>query len=201
MRNVPAATPGPPTPPDASGFEHDQAVTALIFGVAAFAWFGWGQAQPPAGWPVPLTVGSAAGAVAAVLAALLVFRLRGRPSAMQDPQVRRGYFMIVGAEVAAIVIGVVVLGVSGHGAYTAAWVLLIVGVHFLPLARLFANAGLRVAGVAVIAVAVAAAVTGAASGVQPSTVAGAGGGVVLLVSAVVLLRQAYRASRAPASPA
>jgi hypothetical protein len=58
------------------------------------------------------------------------------------------------------VIGAVVLGVSGPGAYVAAWVLLIVGVHFLPLARLFANAGLRVAGVAVIAVAIAAAITG-----------------------------------------
>jgi hypothetical protein len=101
MRDVPAATPGTPTPREASGYGHDQAVTALIFGVAAFAWFGWGQAQPPAGWSVPLAIGSAACAVAAVLAGLLVYRLRSGPSAMQDPKVRRGYFMIVGAEVLA----------------------------------------------------------------------------------------------------
>ncbi|HEY7433277.1 MAG TPA: hypothetical protein VH641_21365 [Streptosporangiaceae bacterium] len=201
MSNVQAATSAPPAQRADHGFARDQAVTALIFGVAAFAWFGWGQAQPPAGWSVPLTVGSVASAVAAVLAGLMLFRLRSGGAAMADPFVRRRYFIIVGAEVLAIVLGVAGLGVSGYGAYLPAWILLIVGIHFLPLARLFGDAGLRVAGIAVIAVAVAAAIAGAASDVPPSAVAGGGGGLVLLVSAVVLLCQTYRASLTSPPPA
>lgn len=36
----------------------DQAACALVLGVASFAWFGWGQQGPPAGWPVFLGIGS-----------------------------------------------------------------------------------------------------------------------------------------------
>jgi hypothetical protein len=36
---------------------HDQAVTAMIMGIAGAAWFGWGQSRPPAGWSVPLAAG------------------------------------------------------------------------------------------------------------------------------------------------
>ena len=62
-----------------------------------------------------------------------------------------------------------------------------VGVHFIPLGRLFNIGALIWAGLALIPVAAAAAVTGAATGVQPSTVAGAGGGLVCLGCAVACL--------------
>jgi hypothetical protein len=185
----------------AGGFARDHAVTALIFGVAAFAWFGWGQAQPPAGWTIPLSVGSAAGAVVAVLAGIRLSRLRSGPSAMEDPRVRRGYFRTVGAEVVAIAVGCVVLTATGQALYIAAWVLLVVGVHFIPLGRVFRDVSLAYSGAALIAVAIAAAIAGAATGVTPSTVAGAGGGIVLFAFAVVSLAGAAGRLGLPAWPA
>lgn len=37
----------------------DRGMTALIEGFFGFMWFGWGQADPPAGWRVVLAVGAA----------------------------------------------------------------------------------------------------------------------------------------------
>lgn len=176
--------------PAATGSASDLAVTALILGVAGFAWFGWGRAAPPAGWSIPLAIGSAVGAVLAVAGGVLAWRLRSGASAMHDPQVHRAYSRVVGLEVALIVLGALVLGVTGQSAYLPAWILLVVGVHFIPLARLFRTPGLAAAGLVLIAVAAAAAALGAAGDVLPSAVAGAGGGLVCVTCAVSYLRRA-----------
>jgi hypothetical protein len=159
-------------------------VTALILGVAAAAWFGWGNAQPLPG----LAAGSVLGVAAAIAGGWYARRLRSTGSAMADRRVRRGYGITVGVEVAAIVAGAAVLEGSGRPAYLPAWILLVVGVHFIPLGRIFRIEALGWAGLALILVAAAAAVTGAATGVPPSTVAGAGGGLVCLGCAAACLR-------------
>jgi hypothetical protein len=46
---------------DTAHFAQDLAVTAAIFGVAAFVWFGWAQEAPPARWRLPLGLGSLLG--------------------------------------------------------------------------------------------------------------------------------------------
>ncbi len=172
--------------------ERDLAATALILGFAAFAWFGWGQAQPPAGWSVPLAIGSVAGVAAAVAAGLTARRYRMGRLSMNDARVRRTYWRVVVTEVVLCVLGAAGLGVSGQSAYVAAWILLVVGAHFVPLGRLFAIGSLVVAGLVLIVVAVAAAVTGAVSTVAPSFVAGAGGGAVCLACSVFCVGQALR---------
>jgi len=82
------------------------------------------------------------------------------------------------------------LGLAGRPAYTAPWILLVVGVHFVPLGRLFGSANLVWSGLVLAAVAIAAAVTGAVSAVEPSAVTGAFGGLVLVAAAAASLRQA-----------
>ncbi len=119
---------------------------------------------------------------------------------MADRRVRRGYGITVGVETAAIVAGAAALESGGRPSYLPAWILLVVGVHCIPLGRLFKIGALIWAGLALIPVAAAAAVTGAVSGVQPSTVAGAGGGLVCLGCAAACLR-GLCATPLPGTPA
>ena len=115
---------------------------------------------------------------------------------MNEARVRRGYWRVVATELALCAVGTVGLGGSGQSAYIAAWILLVVGAHFVPLGRLFAIGSLVLAGRVLVVVAVAAAVTGLVSTVAPSFVAGAGGGVVCLACSVFCTGQALR----PAQP-
>ena len=115
---------------------------------------------------------------------------------MNEARVRRGYWRVVATELALCAVGTVGLGGSGQSAYIAAWILLVVGAHFVPLGRLFAIGSLVLAGRVLVVVAVAAAVTGLVSTVAPSFVAGAGGGAVCLACSVFCVGQALR----PAQP-
>lgn len=56
---------------------------------------------------------------------------------MRDPATAKRYGRTVGIEFAAILIGAAALIVLNNPGYVAAWVLFVVGVHFVPLARLF----------------------------------------------------------------
>lgn len=195
-RSGQAATSATSARPAATSTARDLAVTAMILGVAGFMWFGWGQAAPAAGWTIPLAIGSAFGAVVAAAGGVLAWRLRSGASAMDHPRIRRGWFRAVALEVVLIVAGALVLAASGHPAYLPAWTLFAVGVHFFPLARLLKTLGLNLAGVLLVAVAAVAAALGLAGEVPPSTVAGAGGGLICVTWAVSYLR---RASRVPAA--
>ena len=188
-------------PPATAAYPRDLATTALILGVAGFVWFGWAQAGPPAGWSIPLGIGSAAGLAVALAGGVLSWRLRSGAAAMHDPRLRSGYWRVVAFEVIAIVLGVIALEAAGQTAYLPAWILLIVGVHFIPLARMFGTRGLRLAGMALIGVAAGAAAAGAASDIPPSAVAGAGGGLVCVACAASCMRPAYqRAFQRAAGP-
>ena len=57
------------------------------------------------------------------------------------------------------------LALAGRSAYAAPWILLVVGVHLVPLGRLFGSVDLLWAGLVLSAVAIAGAVTGAVSAV------------------------------------
>jgi hypothetical protein len=82
------------------------------------------------------------------------------------------------------------LGLAGHSAYIAPWILLVVGMHFVPLGRLFGSFDLVWAGFTLSAVAIAGTVTGLVSDVAPSAVTGAFGGLVCIACAAVCLRRA-----------
>lgn len=102
----------------------------------------------------------------------------------------------MGVEVAACGLGAAGLALAGRSPYIAPWILLVVGVHFVPLGRLFGSSHLVLAGLALAAVAIAGAVTGVVSDVAPSAVTGAFGGLVCVACAAVCLRRALLRGRA-----
>jgi hypothetical protein len=183
-------------PEQPHGTPRDLSVSALILGFAAMMWFGWGQAQPPAGWALPMTIGTFAAIAVAGGAGGIAARFRRGATAMADRRVRRGYGITVGIEVAACGLGAAALGLAGRSAYIAPWILLVVGVHFVPLGRLFGLSHLMRAGLALSAVAIAGAVTGVVSAVAPSAVTGAFGGLVCVACAAICLRRALVRGRA-----
>ena len=167
----------------------DRAATALVLGVAASAWFGWAQEGPPSGWEPFLIAGSVVAVLIAAVGGIRTWRHRRGESVMSEPRARRTYNLTVAVEGAAIVAGVVVLGLVDASSYLAAWILFVVGVHFVPLGRLFRLRGLQVAGVGCAVVAAAAVTTAWSGAALPSAVAGAGGGLVMAVcGAVTVLR-------------
>lgn len=175
-----------------TGTGRDRAATALVLAAAAALWCTWGLAEPPVSWRLPIEVAAYLAVAVAVLAGVLTWRRRHQPTAMADPAVRRSYLRVVGVESAAICVGAVVAGASGHPALIPAWILLVVGVHFVPLGRSLAVPELVTAGVLCAAVAVVAAVAGvvgevASGAVAPSAVAGGVGGLVMLVTAAACL--------------
>lgn len=169
------------SPPTMRLWDRGEVNGAAVLAFAGIAWFGWAQDDPPSSWVPYLAAGSVVSAL--LLMALVVLLVRRRTttgSPMADPRVRRGYWATVVVEVALIIGGNLLLAAVGHPAYTAAWTLFVVGVHFVPLARIFHVRGLALTGVATVVVAVAAASLGLASDLAPSASAGAGGGVVFL---------------------
>jgi hypothetical protein len=161
--------------------DRGELISAAVLSFAGIAWFGWAQDDPPSSWVPYLAAGSVVSAL--LLVALVVLLVRHRTttgSPMADPQVRRGYWVTVAIEVALIVGGNLLLAGVGHPGYDAAWTLLVVGVHFVPLAKIFHARGLALTGVVVAVVAVAAACLGLAGDLAPSAAAGAGGGVAFI---------------------
>lgn len=181
-RALPA--PGPTT--------KDAAATALVLGFAGAAWGGWAHDGSPASWSLPLTIGSLLGLLLAVAAGIRTFRCHTGESAMGEAGGRRVYHRAVAAEVVLIVLGVAGLDLAGRQEYLAAWVLFVVGVHFVPLGRLFRVHGLTVAGVLLPVVAAAAAVLGVTGHAAPAAVAGTGGLVLMLVVGALALYQSMR---------
>jgi hypothetical protein len=75
----------------------------------------------------------------------------------------------------AIVVGAAVLAISDEGAYTAAWVLFVVGAHFVPLGRLFRIGSLQLAGVILVVISIVATLIGLIGTALPSAAAPPGG--------------------------
>ncbi len=172
-----------------------EVIGAAVLALAGIAWFGWAQAAPPSSWVPYLATGSGLSALLLVALLLLLRRRTTTGSPMADPRVRRGYWVTVVVEVALIVGGNLLLAAVGHPAYDAAWTLFVVGVHFVPLARMFHSRGLALTGVLTAVVAVAAAGLGFASDLAPSAAAGAGGGVVFIGYAAWVLGRGRRPGR------
>ena len=163
-------------------YTRDNAMSALILGFFASAWFSWAQAEPPTGWQPALNVGSIISLVVAVLGALLAWRSWQDGSALNAPGELRRYGIIVGIEFAVAAIGSVIATLT-NPELVAPWVCLVVGVHMWPLASVFEAPALRVLAGVLVAVAVLAVLVAWRSDVAASAVTGAGAGVALLVFA------------------
>lgn len=161
----------------------DLAVTAAVFGVAGVAWFGWGQEDPPPRWRLLLGVGSGLGLLLAIVGGLLTWRHWGPESVFADQSVRRTFGIICGIELGLAGLGGAVLGLTKRSRWVAPWIAFVVGVHFVPLAFIFNDAGLLVLAVLVVAAAVVAVVWHRRSGVTPSAVTGLVAGASLVLFA------------------
>ncbi|WP_157018199.1 hypothetical protein [Cryptosporangium arvum] len=159
-------------------------VAAVIEGFFGAMWFGWATSDAP-GWLLPVLIaGSVAGLAVVVLGVVLAKRSPAGSSPMADPAVRKRYNIIVAIEFGLIFAGAAVLGQVAED-YIAAWIALIVGLHFVPLGRVFAQRLLEVAGWVITAAAIVAGVVALTTDADTSTVAGVGAGTTLVVTGVL----------------
>jgi hypothetical protein len=165
-------------------FARDDAMTALIFGFFASAWFGWAQERPPNSWRLPLILGGVLSVAVAVVGATLAWQNWSAGSALSEPGAMRNYGIIVGIEFAIAAVGAAVLAALGHSEYISVWICLVVGVHFWPMAPVLKNASLIPLGVLMAAVALTAFLVSRRTSLAPSAITGAGAGVVLLGFAI-----------------
>ena len=131
------------------------------------------------------------------MGAIRAFHRPSGEGALHDRAAGRRYGILVGIEFALIGLGAGVLGATGHDAYIPVWTCAVVGLHFFPLARVLGDPPLRWLGAAVTAVAVAALLAGAFTGVPPVSVTGVGAGVALLAYATLALAGPRRQPRKP----
>lgn len=137
-----------------------------------------------------LAVGSVLAVVVAVLGIRVARRARAEPSPLAGKVAGRRYGIIVGSEFAAVGAGAAILGSTGHAEFIAAWACFVVGVHFLPLSRVFPGIGMVGLAGGVVLVAFAALTIGLSTTILPSLVAGTGAGAFLLGHAASLLLSA-----------
>jgi len=166
---------------DTARFAQDLAVTAAIFGVAAFVWFGWAQEAPPARWRLPLGLGSALGLLLAVVGALLAWQNWGLGTVFADPQVRRAFGIVCGVEFGSAGLGAAALALTKRAKWTASWIAFVVGAHFVPLAPILGDPGLIVLAVLVVLAAGLSVLLHRRTGIAPSAVAGLGAGIALVI--------------------
>lgn len=135
----------------------------------------------PAPWSLGVRV---AGVVltAAVVARVLLGRTE--PAPPPEPTAMRTYWRWVGMEALAIPAGSILLSRFGLADFGALWVILVVGVHFLPFSTAFRRREYAALGWALIAVALAGVALTLSFGAIASGLAGVVAGVLLLVFAL-----------------
>lgn len=138
-------------------YPRDLVMTAAIFGVAAFVWAGWAQEQPPTGWIWRAVLGvlGLAGLVLAALAIPLVVRHWSAPTALRfEGAAWTAYLVVVAIEVVACVALAVWASLAERADLVAPLILAVVGIHFVPLAFVFRQPIMAVAGIVLAVVAV-----------------------------------------------
>jgi len=152
--------------------DRDVAFTAAVLGIAGFAWFGWAQEAPPASWRLPLGIASGLCFAAAVVGGVLGVRWWDTPTALATSSDGVRFGVIVAIEAVLCAAGAVVLARTGNAAWVSAWICGVVGIHFVPLARVFHDAGFVVLAVLLVGVAVGSWVWGRGSSLAPSALVG-----------------------------
>lgn len=188
---LPITTTAPTLPwPRLSGvtseFGRDGAATAIVFGSASAAWFGWAQEDPPEGWRRPLVAGSLAGVVVAGAGAIRMWQDWSSGSAI-DAESGPIFGIIVGIEFAIAALGSLALIAVRRSELIAPWVALVVGIHFFFLAPLLEMGMLYGVAVLVTIGAVVSVPTARIAGETNSAMTGVMVGLVLLGAALLSL--------------
>jgi hypothetical protein len=169
-------------------YVRDAAMTAVIFGFFGSSWFGWAQEAPPERWRKPLVAGSVASLLTAAAGGLLAWRHWSDGSVFGSPDTGRSFGILVGIEFGLAGLGAALLSIrERHRDLVSAWIALVVGVHFFPVAVLIKFPLVHVAGALVTLVALAAVPVARKRSLRVSAITGVGTGVVLLAAAIVSL--------------
>lgn len=140
-------------------FARDLVMTGAIFGFAAFIWAGWAQERPPTGvvWRVILGVLSAAGLVLLGFAIPIAIRYWDTPTTLtRGNPALLGYIVVFWLEMLAIVGLAIFYARTKRPHLLAPTILIVVGVHFVPLGIVFGQPIMLVAAVLTTAAGVAA---------------------------------------------
>lgn len=123
-------------------YPRDLLMTGAIFGVVTFVWSGWAQERPPKhwGWRVLLAALGLGGLVLAGLSIPAVIRNWQQPTAIEfgGPQ-WTVYIVICIIEAVVIAVGAILAARAGRSDLIAPLALAVVGIHFYPLASVFAQ--------------------------------------------------------------
>nr|WP_314842170.1 hypothetical protein [uncultured Microbacterium sp.] len=141
-------------------FPRDLLMTGAIFGIATFMWAGWAQERPPKHWiwRVILGVLSLAGAALAGISLPAAIRNWSEPTAITWGGTASTWYVVVfWVEVVVMVALSIWARRRRRTDLIAPLILAVVGIHFIPLAWVFAQPILAVAGVLMAIVAVVAA--------------------------------------------
>lgn len=178
-------------------FPRDIAATAMILTAAAAIWFSWGAGTAPDPWPAAL---GAACLPALGFGALSWWVRRRLPPgtvfATRGKEAGRVSGIAFGLEFVAIAIGAVVLTLVGLVPLVICWAHLVMGLHWCPLARLYAIPSLRASAVAAVLVGLGGALAWLAADVSTGVVVGGLGGLTMLVGGLRFLRQALALGKA-----
>ncbi|GAB3457495.1 hypothetical protein GCM10027570_40080 [Streptomonospora sediminis] len=162
----------------------DGAMTAAVLAFFAAAWFGWAQERPRPGWRLPLAAGSVGAMLVAAAAGTVAALNWGSGSVLDSADTFGAYLVIVGVEFGAAAVGAGALALLGRAGHIPAWICLVVGVHFFPMAPVLDNPAMYALAVLLTATAVAAPFAAARTRVPVSLATGVPAGAVLLVFAL-----------------
>jgi len=182
-----------------------RAIGVTVLSFFALAWLGWGTGgHLPNGPQVGLMVVAAAGSIAVSAYAWSLFR-RSRPVPVDRAggvDVGRSFGLIVAAEWIGLGVVTGVLGGTGHPNVIPAVIAAGVGIHFVPLARLFHVREYYATAALLCLIAIATLILAPATSTPPlwTLLPGLGSSVVLYATCAVLLRQSHAIGTEAASP-
>lgn len=140
-------------------FPRDLVMTGLIFGAVAFIWAGWAHERPPAGrgWRILLVGLQVAGLVLLAAGIWAAVRYWSTPTAIDPGSAAFFWYVVVFWLEVVVGVGLAILFARTARAHLIApMVLIIVGLHFFPLAFVFGQPLLLVAALLITAAGVAA---------------------------------------------
>jgi hypothetical protein len=140
-------------------YARDLVMTGALFGLAAFIWAGIAQERPPAGivWRIVLGALMAAGLVLLGFSLPVAIRYWDTPTTLtRGNPALLGYIIVFWLEIIAIVALAIFYARTKRPHLLAPTILIVVGVHFVPLALVFGQPIMMVVAVLVTAAGVAA---------------------------------------------
>jgi hypothetical protein len=163
----------------------DRGISAGLLGCFAVVWFGFAVAGPIAG-PARgvLAVAMVMAGAVALTGAIDAVRSRAEGSVVQDPVVSRRYWLVFTVQVLIAGAGALILGLVGAGEFILTWITVVVGGHFVPLARLLRDPLLGVLGICLMGACALAVVMHSSGHGSATTITGTTTGTLFVTNAL-----------------